>query len=629
MQTKSRQFSKDDRRFIEEEINCLFSEGIIETSASPWRAQIVVVKHFSDRHKKRMCIDYSQTINLYTELDAYPLPRIDKMVNNLANYRVFSTFDLKSAYHQIPLKEADRKYTAFEANGRLYQFCRIPFGVTNGVAAFQRAMDKLVEEEDLKGTFPYLDNITIAGHNQEEHDQNVQRFLQVISRRHLTLNDSKTIKSVCPINILGFCVGNGLIKPGPERLRPLQELPPPSNLGSLKRTMGMFAYYARWIQDFSSKIQPLAKAKRFPLDEKAIKAFNLLKGELETATLHSIDENQPFKVECDASEVPISAVLNQGGRPVAFMSRTLQGSEVHYHIVEKEAMAIIEAVRKWSHLLARCHFDLVTDQRSVAFMFDNRKHTKIKNTKIQEWRMELAAYSYTVYYRPGKENVVPDTLTRAFCCSTISTSTLNDLHEGLCYPEVTRLLHFVRLKNLPFSTEDVKRVCTSCKVCAELKPRFYRPPEGTLIKATQSMERLSIDFKGPLPTTTHNPYLLTVIDEYSRFPFAFPCPNMNTTTVIKCLEQIFSLCGMPSYIHSDRGASFMSKELKAYLSQKGVAMSRTTPYHPIGNGQVERFNANVWKAIQLTLKSRNLPSQHWELVLTDALHSIRSLIYCY
>ena len=99
------------------------------------------------------------------------------MINNLAHYRVFSTFDLKSAYHQIPIKETDKHYTAFEANGNLYQFCRIPFGVTNGVAVFQRLMDKLVTDECLKDTFPYLDDITVAGRTQEEHDANVKDFM--------------------------------------------------------------------------------------------------------------------------------------------------------------------------------------------------------------------------------------------------------------------------------------------------------------------------------------------------------------------------------------------------------------------------------------------------------------------
>ena len=95
---------------------------------------------------------------------------LDDMINNLAHYKVFSTFDLRNAYHQVPILKDDRKYTGFEANGRLYQLRRIPFGVTNGVAVFQRLMDNIIKEEKLKDTFPYLDDITAAGVNQADHD---------------------------------------------------------------------------------------------------------------------------------------------------------------------------------------------------------------------------------------------------------------------------------------------------------------------------------------------------------------------------------------------------------------------------------------------------------------------------
>ena len=106
----------------------------------------------------------------------------------------------------------------------------------------------------------------------------------------------------------------------------------------------MFAYYAKWIPNFSDKIQPLVNATSFPLDESALSAFDLLKKELERATLQSIDESQPFVVECDASEVCVSATVNQCGRPVAFMLRTFQSSELQY---PPEATAIIEPVRKF------------------------------------------------------------------------------------------------------------------------------------------------------------------------------------------------------------------------------------------------------------------------------------------
>ena len=148
---------------------------------------------------------------------------------------------------------------------------------------FQRAMDKMVDEEGLKDTFPYLDNITVAGRNQQEHDENVKKFHVAIQRRNFTLNKTKSI------NIIGYCVGDGIIKPDQERLRPLQEYPPPTNTGSLRRVVGMFAYYAKWIPTFSDKIQPLVNATSFPLDESALSAFDQLKKELVRATLHSTD----------------------------------------------------------------------------------------------------------------------------------------------------------------------------------------------------------------------------------------------------------------------------------------------------------------------------------------------------
>ena len=152
--TKSRNFSDNDKAFIQSEIVKLLQTGVIEPSSSPWRAQVVVVKNPSQPDKKRSCVGYSQTINQYTELDAHPLPRIHDMINNLAHCKVFSTFDLRNAYHQVPILKVDRKYTGFEANNRLYQFRRIPFGVTNGVAVFQRLMDNIIKEEKLKDTFP-------------------------------------------------------------------------------------------------------------------------------------------------------------------------------------------------------------------------------------------------------------------------------------------------------------------------------------------------------------------------------------------------------------------------------------------------------------------------------------------
>ena len=111
----------------------MLDNDIIQPSTLPWRAQIVVTQDPNPHRRKRLSANFSRTINVYTELDAYPLPRINDMVNPIGDYSVFSTFDLKREYHQVEISPKDRIYTIFEANGRLHEFKRIPMGVTNGV----------------------------------------------------------------------------------------------------------------------------------------------------------------------------------------------------------------------------------------------------------------------------------------------------------------------------------------------------------------------------------------------------------------------------------------------------------------------------------------------------------------
>ena len=126
-----------------------------------------------------MVVDYSQTVNRFTQLDAYPLPRLDEMIGKISQYTVFSALDLQSVYHQIPIPENEKQYTAFEACGNLYQFCRVPFFVTNGVACFQRVIDTIIRPENLKDKFIHIDNLTICGKDRASHDANLERFLEV------------------------------------------------------------------------------------------------------------------------------------------------------------------------------------------------------------------------------------------------------------------------------------------------------------------------------------------------------------------------------------------------------------------------------------------------------------------
>ena len=672
--TKSRHYSQQDHNFINSEISRLLEEGIIEPSRSPWRAQVLVAKQPSSG-RRRLVVDYSQTVNKFTYLDAYPLPKIDDVVNKISQYRIFSSIDLKSAYHQVPLSKEDKPYTAFEAGGKLYQYTRLSFGLTNGVACFQRIIDHIVDKCKLSSTFPYVDDVTICGMDQSDHDRQLEAFFEAAKQYKLTLNLEKCKFSQKKIKLLGYEIEHGKIRPDPDRLTPLFNMPTPTSPKALDRLVGLFAYYSKWIPHFSNRVHPLIKAS-FPLSSEALVAIEDLKQAVATSVRGKIDENLPFVVETDASDIAVAATLNQGGQPVAFFSRTLSKTEQKHCSMEKEACAIVEAVRKWHHFLAGRKFTLVTDQEALSYMFNLKLKSKIKNDKVLRWRMELLPYSYEVRYRPGHLNSAADALSRAVdsgsfhtvgdsykrvpnkeaisnsenqlseitatssnehsinaCLGThipvlaTSGSELVKLHNELGHPGVTRFLHYVKAKNLPYSTEEVKNVVKGCQICAKVKPNFYKPPTGTLIKATQPFERLAIDFKVQLPTTkAQNSYLFIAVDEYSRYPFAYPCRDMSSETVIQCLANIFHLFGAPKYIHSDNGSYFKSHMVRNFLFENGVANSFSSKYHPPGNGQCERYVGTIWKTVLLTRLTHNLLESQWDCVVQEALGSIRSLL---
>lgn len=192
------------REAINDEVDRMLAEGIIEPSSSAWSSPIVMVR--KPNGKYRFCVDYRK-VNSVTRRDAYPVPYMDGILDRLRSAQYISTIDLSHAYHQVPMEEKSKPMTAFTVPGRgLYQFRRMPYGLTNAPATFQRLIDRLIGPELEPHAFAYLDDIIVVTETFDEHLEWLQKVLRRVSDAKLAINREKCEFCCAQVKYLGFVV---------------------------------------------------------------------------------------------------------------------------------------------------------------------------------------------------------------------------------------------------------------------------------------------------------------------------------------------------------------------------------------------------------------------------------------
>ena len=380
----TRRYNEADGKVINDTVKTLLENGIIRESTSAWRSQPVIVSKRGGG--KRMAIDFSCKVNKFSKMDAFPVPLISDLVQKVSGYNYFSVIDITQAYHQVPLVPEDMEKTAFEANGKLYQYKRLCFGVTNAVPKFQRIMVRVFG--DLPGVFIYLDDIAICGKTAEEHNVNLRSFFQRCRELNVSLNRKKCTFGTTKLTWLGYQVENNTLRPDPERLLPLKHYQEPKTMKELERFLGMATYYSKFVYNFAEQASTLQEIKNsgvFSWGTQASDCFDEIKKMISESFLALPDFSREMTLETDASGNAIAGILMQDGRPVSVASRRLSAAEKAWATVELEALAIVFCVEKFRYFLLGRHFNLHADQKAFSYLFSSSPKSTCKNNKLIRW----------------------------------------------------------------------------------------------------------------------------------------------------------------------------------------------------------------------------------------------------
>lgn len=417
--TKSYRYPFVHKDEVRKQISKMLEQNIIKNSHSPWSAPVWVVPKKSDNigeKKWRLVIDFRK-LNEKTVSDRYPIPNIADILDSIGKTMYFTTIDLASGFHQIQMNPRDASKTAFTVENGHYEFTRMPFGLKNAPATFQRVMDNVLG--DLVGNvcLVYLDDIIVFSPSLQKHIADIKSVFTKLQNANLKIQPSKCSFLRKEIDFLGHIVTQEGVKPNPLKIQTIKDFPCPKTTREIKSFLGLLGYYRKFIKDFAKITKPITRQlkgkKSIIIDDEFRQAFETSKDLLcNDPILIYPDFNKPFTLTTDASNYAIGSVLSQGpdtnDRPISFASRTLSDTEIRYSTIEKEMLAIIWSVGHFRPYLFGRRFKIVTDHKPLIWL----ENLKGQNPKLLRWKTILAAYDYEVVYKKGSQNVVADALSR-------------------------------------------------------------------------------------------------------------------------------------------------------------------------------------------------------------------------
>lgn len=397
--------SYQEKLKVREMTDDLLDKGIIRKSQSEYASPIILVKKRDG--SDRLCVDF-RALNRITVKERYPLPLIDDQIDRLGNFEYFTSLDMATGFHQIPIKEDCIRYTGFVTPEEHFEYVKMPFGLANSPIVYQRIINDTLRSHLNDGNvLVYVDDVLLLSNTIPDGIELLHNVLTTLTIAGFSINLRKCSFLTTEIEYLGRVISRGQVRPSPRKVEALTNTSPPTTVKQVRQFLGLAGYFRRYIQGYATKTACIAHLTRKDVafhwgPEQEQVRQELIHQLTSEPVLCIFNPQLPTEVHTDASSAGYGAVLLQthpDGKKhaAAYFSKVTQGAESKYHSYELETLAVVKALQHFRHYLVGLKFVVVTDCNAL-------KSTEKKKDllpRVARWWMYLQDFDFTIEYRKG------------------------------------------------------------------------------------------------------------------------------------------------------------------------------------------------------------------------------------
>ncbi|MGL4850595.1 MAG: reverse transcriptase domain-containing protein, partial [Clostridium sp.] len=617
----------------------LESRGVIRRSKSEWRNPIRALQKPNGGIR---LVSNLTSLNDLVEKDPYELPLMKDIIRATQGSTIFTVIDLKEGFYHIEIEEAHKHKTAFEYDGRIYEWNSMVMGFKNSPHIMQRAMNIVLDNFRGKGVEVYMDDIVIHAKSSKEHDDLLEEIVKTFKSCGLRINPSKIQYKLEEVKLLGVTINGIDIKPNEIRKQEALEYRKPENVRDLRRFLGLAGWFRDFIPHYAYRTARLTEALKkntvWNWDEELEHAFNDVKSGLrDIQKLKILEKNKEFRLRTDACDTGLGAILLQTDKegrwvPVQWASKKLTPTEKRYTISEKEMLAVVFGIKKFESDLRGRKFHLMTDHKAL---IEIRRKPVFNNNRINRWIEKIQEFDFTVEYVKGELMTDADALSRQFESVAVTEEEKEKtirkkqriekqkqgkvnkhtfIKDGKEFwefssgerkevmPKELREVNILKVHNelnhrgvkgtyynlkqywyWPGMKDEISRVIKKCDVCGVNNRKTTGGCE--FVATRKKLEKVAIDI---MDIGESSRYVLVGIDYYTRKLWGAVIKTKSTKEVLDTLKKWITEDGFPDELITDNGKEFCSEEFEKWCSENDIQHRKVGLEAHRSNGRIER-----------------------------------------